>query len=82
MSDPIPTCFPLEGEVNPFVQIPEDPGLMRVLILIIAAATIVVAALSLAYGIGDLYQYLFLLPIVITAYFFPRYGIATSAVMG
>src|SRR5208337_4516739 len=82
MSDSIPNNLPLEGEVNPFGQIPEDPGVMRILIVIVTATTIAVAVFSLLHGIGDLYQYLFLLPILMTAYFFPRYGIATSAVMG
>ncbi|HVP97019.1 histidine kinase dimerization/phosphoacceptor domain -containing protein [Methanoregula sp.] len=55
---------------------------MGLLIITITGAIIVIAVISLVYGIGDLYEFLFLLPIVMTAYFFPRYGIATSAVMG
>jgi|GEM_PF-2918652 len=82
MSTPIPPGPGQTNGVNPFVQIPEDPGAMRLLIVLIAAATIVIGAISLARGIGDLYPFLFLLPIVMTAYFFPRYGIAASIVMG
>ena len=52
------------------------------MILIVAVATLAVAVFSLTHGIMDLYQYLFLLPIVMTAYFFPRYGIVASIAMG
>ena len=82
MSEPIPASSFGKGEVNPFVQIPEDPRSMGLLIFTITGVIIVISVLSLVYGIGDLYQFLFLLPIVMTAYFFPRYGILTSAVMG
>ena len=71
-----------KGTDNPFVQIPEDPRTMGILIIIVTLLTIGVAVFSLTYGITDLYQYLFLLPIVMTAYFFPRLGIAASVVMG
>ena len=71
-----------KGTDNPFVQIPEDPRTMGILIIIVTLLTIGVAVFSLTYGITDLYQYLFLLPIVMTAYFFPRQGIAASVVMG
>jgi two-component sensor histidine kinase/PAS domain-containing protein len=82
MSDQIPEFHSWMGTDNPFVQIPEDPGVMRLLIVIVATATICVAVFSLTHGIVAVYQYLFLLPIVMTAYFFPRYGIAVSMVMG
>lgn len=82
MSDQTPRYSLIVGAGNPFAQIPEDPGIMRLLIVIIATATIGIAVFSLVHGIADLYQYLFLLPIVMTAYFFPRYGIATSVIMG
>jgi len=82
MDNPITSGPAQAGGVNPFVQIPEDPGSMRILIILIAAATIAIGAISLARGIGELYPYLFLLPIVMTAYFFPRYGIAASVLMG
>ncbi len=71
-----------KGTDNPFVRIPGDPGIIRLLILIVAVATLAVAVFSLTHGIMDLYQYLFLLPIVMTAYFFPRYGIVASIAMG
>jgi len=72
-----------KGTDNPFVRIPGDPaGIIRVLILIVAVATLAVAVFSLTHGIMDLYQYLFLLPIAMTAYFFPRYGIVASIAMG
>ena len=67
---------------NPFMQIPENPGIMWILIVLVAGLTIGVAVFSITHGIENLYQYLFLLPIVMTAYFFPRYGIAASVVMG
>ncbi len=82
MSSQIPESLTWKGTDNPFVQIPEDPGIMRILIIIVAAATVCVAVFSLTHGILALYQYLFLLPIVMTAYFFPRYGIAASIIMG
>ena len=82
MNSQVPQSPVWKGTDNPFVQIPEDPGIMRILIIIVAAATISVAVFSLTHGIVALYQYLFLLPIVMTAYFFPRYGIAASIVMG
>ena len=82
MSGQVPQCPPWRGTDNPFAQTPEDPGIMRILIIIVAAATIGVAVFSLIHGMVAVYQYLFLLPIVMTAYFFPRYGIATSIIMG
>jgi PAS domain S-box-containing protein len=82
MDDPMNPDPVQQGGINPFVQIPEDPKSMRLLIVLIAAATVIIGAISLSEGIGDLYPYLFLLPIVMTAYFFPRYGIAASVIMG
>jgi two-component sensor histidine kinase/PAS domain-containing protein len=82
MSGQVPEYPPWWGTDNPFAQTPEDPGIMRILIIIVAAATIGVAVFSLTHGMVAVYQYLFLLPIVMTAYFFPRFGIAASLIMG
>lgn len=56
--------------------------MIMILILIVTLVTLGIAVFSLEHGIFDLYQYLFLLPIIMTAYYFPRFGIIASVVMG
>ena len=57
MSNKVPESPTWRGTDNPFVQTPEDPGIMRILIIIVAAATIGVAVFSLTHGIVALYQF-------------------------
>ncbi len=56
--------------------------MIMILILIVTLVTLGIAVFSLEHGIFDLYQYLFLLPIIMTAYYFPRFGVIASVVMG
>ena len=66
----------------PALPAQEDPRMIVILIVIVTFATMATALFSLEHGIYDLYPYLFLLPIIMTAYYFPKFGILSSVIMG
>lgn len=66
----------------PALPTPEDLRMIAILIVLVTFATVATAVFSLGHGIFDLYQYLFLLPIIMTAYYFPKFGIISSVIMG
>lgn len=48
----------------------------------VTAATLLIAVFSLVRGITEIYPYLFFLPLVLIAYFYPRWGVPSSLLLG
>jgi len=52
------------------------------IILAIVGVDVLIASYSLSHGIVDVFPFLFFIPIILTAYFYPRYGILSSILIG
>ena len=64
-----------------FSQLQKRPRILSVLIVEITAIVLILNAYGLAFGITNVLPHLFYIPIIITAYFFPRRGIFFACVL-